>query len=296
LESNRFDIIAIEKDKGSIQSLLRSLATRYSIYFNKKYQRIGQLFSGPYKSREISRLKTLLDLSKNLHRTPKDDNSNLLSSSFDLYKDDTESWIHKETIFSLFETHTDYISYVEEEEKVKVDTFKDTEAQIGEEILARQNIGFSDNNNSEQTPITENVAEKPRASRFPEFIVLTAIFLLLFVVGLKNVETSRANTKHAHVLVAESSIVKESSEIMETEVLADENDEPYPLGIVIIKDGSKSINIRKEPSRNAEIIGQAKNDDSFEIISKEGKWYEIVYDNEKAFVSARYISLVEDQE
>jgi len=36
--------------KGNIEIFMRSLLVRYSMYFNKRYERVGSLFQGPYKS------------------------------------------------------------------------------------------------------------------------------------------------------------------------------------------------------------------------------------------------------
>ena len=42
-----FNLLLHQITKGSIESFVRSLCTRYSIYFNKKYQRTGTLFERP---------------------------------------------------------------------------------------------------------------------------------------------------------------------------------------------------------------------------------------------------------
>ena len=50
LMPDHFHLILHQKTRGSLESFIRSLCTRYSIYYNKKYQRTGSLFEGPYKS------------------------------------------------------------------------------------------------------------------------------------------------------------------------------------------------------------------------------------------------------
>lgn len=53
LKPDGFNLILEQKVDHAIERLIRSLATRYSIYFNKKYNRTGTIFSGPYKSSQI---------------------------------------------------------------------------------------------------------------------------------------------------------------------------------------------------------------------------------------------------
>ena len=53
LSPNSFNLLVHQVAEGSIENFVRSLCTRYSIYFNKKYQRAGNLFERPYKSAQI---------------------------------------------------------------------------------------------------------------------------------------------------------------------------------------------------------------------------------------------------
>lgn len=44
LMPNHFHLLVRQKSENSIDHFLRALGTRYSLYFNKKYHRIGSLF------------------------------------------------------------------------------------------------------------------------------------------------------------------------------------------------------------------------------------------------------------
>ena len=59
---------------------MRSLATRYSMYFNKRYDRVGKLFQGHYKAVFINDDNYLLHLSRYIHLNPKEINSDLLNA------------------------------------------------------------------------------------------------------------------------------------------------------------------------------------------------------------------------
>src|SRR3990167_10261433 len=50
LMPSHFHLLVNLKQKDALQGFIRSLCTRYSMYFNKKHQRTGSLFQGPYKS------------------------------------------------------------------------------------------------------------------------------------------------------------------------------------------------------------------------------------------------------
>ena len=47
LMPNHFHLALSQVTKGSVENFIRSLCTRYSIYFNKKYTHSGPLFAGP---------------------------------------------------------------------------------------------------------------------------------------------------------------------------------------------------------------------------------------------------------
>lgn len=68
LQPDHFHIIVHQKEGKSLQAFIRSLCTRYSMYYNKKYNRTGPLFEGPYKSTHIKDNKDLSRLTKYLHK------------------------------------------------------------------------------------------------------------------------------------------------------------------------------------------------------------------------------------
>ena len=49
---------------------MRSLATRYSMFFNRKYKRVGPLFQGTYKAVEVVSEDQFIYLTKYVHRNP----------------------------------------------------------------------------------------------------------------------------------------------------------------------------------------------------------------------------------
>jgi len=72
--------------------------------------------------------------------------------------------------------------------------------------------------------------------------------------------------------------VEEVEEEVEIEI---EREEVEVKKMVIIKvdDESDRVNIRQKPTTASEKVGQAKNGDSFELVSVDSDWYEIKLDD-----------------
>jgi len=70
LMPNHIHLLIKQKDKDAIKKFTQSLFTRYSMYFNKKYKRIGSLFQGTYKATNVINKDYLLDVTRYIHRNP----------------------------------------------------------------------------------------------------------------------------------------------------------------------------------------------------------------------------------
>src|SRR3989344_3904247 len=69
LKPDYFHLLLHQKAHKSLQAFMRSLCTRYSMYFNKKYNRTGALFNGQYKSVQLENEKDLKLLTHYLHQS-----------------------------------------------------------------------------------------------------------------------------------------------------------------------------------------------------------------------------------
>lgn len=67
LMPNHFHLLVRQNSQMAIKSFMMSLATKYSIYFNKKYKRVGRLFQGIYKAVKVDSEEQLVHLSKYIH-------------------------------------------------------------------------------------------------------------------------------------------------------------------------------------------------------------------------------------
>lgn len=70
LMSNHFHILVKEINQNGLSTFMEKLATSYSMYFNKKYERVGPLFQGRFKSEHINRDEHLKYLYAYIHLNP----------------------------------------------------------------------------------------------------------------------------------------------------------------------------------------------------------------------------------
>jgi len=72
LMPNHFHILVRQTAARSIESFMRALMIKYTMYLNSKYSRIGPLFQGRYKGILITSDAYLLHISRYIHRNPID--------------------------------------------------------------------------------------------------------------------------------------------------------------------------------------------------------------------------------
>lgn len=72
LMPNHFHLFIFQKESYTMADFLQSLATKYSMYFNKKYKRVGHVFQGRYKAVMVTGENQFIYLSKYIHRNPLD--------------------------------------------------------------------------------------------------------------------------------------------------------------------------------------------------------------------------------
>src|SRR3989344_3689465 len=69
LMPNHFHLL-IQTQEDPLGSVMKSLQTAYGVYFNHKYERVGPVFSGRYKSIICQKDEYLLQVSKYIHLNP----------------------------------------------------------------------------------------------------------------------------------------------------------------------------------------------------------------------------------
>ena len=107
LMPNHFHLFVYQSIQNGIETLMRSIITRYVKYFNKKYERDGHLFQGRYKAIYVENEPYFLHLSRYIHRNPLPDLCNNLEdyaySSYPYYLGKKHAdWLKTEPIHSFF--------------------------------------------------------------------------------------------------------------------------------------------------------------------------------------------------
>lgn len=132
LMPNHFHFFLKQKSSLSIDKFMNSLCTRYTMYFNKKYKRVGALYQGVYKAVSIESDMQFVYLTKYIHKQTLIHLGtkgqalrgwkNLSSYPEYLGKRKTE-WVHPEEVLSYFSKTNPKLTYkafVEEKDNFSV--------------------------------------------------------------------------------------------------------------------------------------------------------------------------------
>lgn len=110
---NHFHLLIKQANKDSMTRFVQALCTSYSMYFNKKYDRVGPLFQGVYKAILVTEEPYLLHLSRYIHLNPTElltGSSFIRPNEYDyssyLYylRKKKAEWINPEPILDFFKT------------------------------------------------------------------------------------------------------------------------------------------------------------------------------------------------
>lgn len=109
LMPNHFHLLTKQSAIDGVTKLLRRVATTYSMYFNKRYKRVGYLFQGKYKAALVETDSYLLHLSRYIHLNPLEltgtDLVNYPYSSYPYFLGLKHAkWLEPEIILSCFDT------------------------------------------------------------------------------------------------------------------------------------------------------------------------------------------------
>lgn len=137
LMPNHFHMVIRQKGKNDMEKFLRSLITKYSKYFNKKYDRVGPLFQGRYNAVLITNERYLTHLGRYIHLNPQEilvNNQGLSSypwSSYPAYVNNMSiNWLNKNYFISDFEKNKGFSfkSYKGFVEEYREETFEEIKA------------------------------------------------------------------------------------------------------------------------------------------------------------------------
>lgn len=113
LMPNHVHLLFYVHERQALTRLLSGVMTAYSMYFNKKYKRIGPLFQGRYKASWITNDSYLQHISRYIHLNPKAYTTYPYSSLLDYTGKRQTPWLQSERILELFEGE-DYAAFVDD--------------------------------------------------------------------------------------------------------------------------------------------------------------------------------------
>lgn len=127
LMPNHFHLLLKQNSKDGMNYFMRSLATKYSVYFNKKYKRVGPLFQGRYKGVRVKTDDQLLYLTKYIHRNPTEiTRSDLVDYSYSSYRNFLGminlTWVKADEILGFFSSSNPSLRYQSYVEETDIDT------------------------------------------------------------------------------------------------------------------------------------------------------------------------------
>lgn len=113
LMPNHFHFLIKQKNAQSIDKFMNSFGTRYTMYFNSKYKRVGSLWQAVYKAVLVNNDSQLLHLTRYIHKQALDNLGEEAhpSSYLDYLKKRKTEWINPEEVLSYFTSLNQQLSY-----------------------------------------------------------------------------------------------------------------------------------------------------------------------------------------
>lgn len=120
LMPNHFHLLVYQGEESqTITKLLRSVCTAYTMYFNKKYKRVGPLFQSRFKASKISTDEYLLHISRYIHLNPLAYKTYEWSSLLYYLNGHSAEWLQPERILDLFDNVKEYNKFILDYEDYK---------------------------------------------------------------------------------------------------------------------------------------------------------------------------------
>lgn len=143
LMPNHFHFLLKQNSKDGVTKFMRRISNTYVGYFNKKYDRVGALFQGKFKTAHIKTDSYLLHLSRYIHINPlevgplKNKSGWLKSYPYSSYQDYLKirrtPWVHPNIILGFFKNSTKY----ESSPKASYRYFVESSVEKSEDLLGK---------------------------------------------------------------------------------------------------------------------------------------------------------------
>ena len=117
LMPNHYHLLIWVNDSKAMTELIKSVATAYSMYFNKKYKRVGKLFQDRFKASMIRSEEYLWHITRYIHLNPEDIGKTFDNYDYSSYKyfigESNSEWLKPDVIKDMFaEANQDYREFL----------------------------------------------------------------------------------------------------------------------------------------------------------------------------------------
>ncbi len=112
-------LLIYQSDGVAMINFMRSLMTSYSMYFNRKYKRVGPVFQSRYRASRIGRDAYLDHISRYIHLNPRDWENYPYSSLKYFLGSSVAEWILPDLILELFQNRQQYLEFMKDYEGYK---------------------------------------------------------------------------------------------------------------------------------------------------------------------------------
>lgn len=302
LVPDHFHLILKESTPKAAQAFLRSLFTRYSIYFNKKYTRSGSLFDGPYKSATVESQNDLLLLIKSIHNCGSWGTSKYYSSHHNYTKDINLSWIKSQMAHNIFENvkHSSPFNkaknvkeFLDETKLTEIDLQSLTDVFVERPSLLERS-DFASKPRIEQVPTisTKEPAHRHRPSILSLSTVM-GVFVVLLAISITNVQKVSSKSEVLSATTKTDSEIAQPTSTPHPTTVPEITEDTKPIVFVKINSKTGGANIRQSDSLSAPIIRTAKTDEIFILVSETDEWFEINLDDKKTGFLTKSLGLIE---
>lgn len=118
LMPNHFHLLLYQNEVDGITRLMRSVATGYSVYFNKRHKRVGTLFQGRYKASHVNSAAYWDHISRYIHLNPLDVGEDYKTYPYSSYGNfiglvSTE-WLKPGMVLDSFSSTEEYEKFIED--------------------------------------------------------------------------------------------------------------------------------------------------------------------------------------
>jgi putative transposase len=112
LMPNHFHLLIHQQDREDMVHFMKSLMTSYSMYFNRRYKRVGPVFQSRYLAKKINGDDQLAIVSRYIHLNPSNW-QNSTDSSIDFYSNTRNAdWLTPSPVLDKFANFEAYLNFL----------------------------------------------------------------------------------------------------------------------------------------------------------------------------------------